>query len=195
VRAEGVSSLRTVGRLALIALALLGVAGCSEGRETESARERPPPASLRPPTVPPKPKLSFVHVIVRDGDLGSPVRGAVVSLAGRRGRTDRDGVARIKIGRHVRLPVTVVRRGYDPFRQRLQFRGKPKVGVRVFQAKLQWPRYGATPGRTQSHSFIHVRPPFRVVWSDAVGGLMEFPAVVSDGVAFVTNFSGGIRAF
>ncbi len=41
---------------------------------------------------------------------------------------------------------------------------------------------------------IHVRPPFRLVWSAPVGALIEFPAVVDDGVAYVSNFRGSIRA-
>ena len=136
-----------------------------------------------------------MHVIVLDGDKSTPVRGAEVRVGSRAGRTGRDGVAKIRIARHARLPVTVAKRGYDAYDQRLQFRGKPKVGVRVFQSKLQWLRYGATPGRTQAHPFIRVRPPFRVVWSRAVGGLMEFPAAVSDDVAFVSNYHGSVRAY
>ena len=91
-------------------------------------------------------------MIVFDGDTGAPVR--------RRRRAGRPlrpaaptthGVAKIRIARHSRLQVKVAKRGYDGFEQRLQFRNRPKVGVRVYQAKLQWPLYGANPGRTQSH--------------------------------------------
>ena len=64
------------------------------------------------------------------------------------GKTNYHGVAKIKIARHTRLQVKVAKRGYDGFRQRLQFRNRPKVGVRVYRADLQWPRYGASPGRT-----------------------------------------------
>ena len=67
--------------------------------------------------------------------------------------------------------------------------------MRVYQTKLQWLLYGATAARTQTHPFIHVRPPFRVVWSQAVGGLMEFPAAVDDDVAFVSNYHGSVRAY
>ena len=79
-------------------------------------------------------------------------------------------MAKIRIARHSRLQVKVAKRGYDGFEQRLQFRNRPKVGVRVYQAKLQWPLYGANPGRTQSHPLIRVRPPFRVVWSRPSAG-------------------------
>jgi outer membrane protein assembly factor BamB len=54
--------------------------------------------------------------------------------------------------------------------------------------------YGATPARTQAHLAIHVRPPFRVVWSRGLGSLIEFPAVVSDGVAYIGNIHGTVRA-
>ena len=168
------------------------LAGCSSGDRHVSQPSPSTPATLQAPAAPPH--LAFVHVIVLDGDRSTPVRGAVVHVGHYRGRTGHDGVAKIEIGRHARLPVTVSKNGYDPFEQRLQFRGKPKVGVRVYQSKLQWLRYGATPGRTQAHPDIRVRPPFRVVWSRAVGGLMEFPAGVSDDVAFVSNYHGSVRA-
>ena len=191
----GVSSLGRVRLPAvLLALALLG-AGCASERKAEPQRPQTPPAALRPPPKPePKPKRSKVHVIVFDGDTGAPVRGAVVHVGRFGGRTDHHGVAKIRIARHARLQVQVAKRGYDGFRQRLQFRNRPKVGVRVYQAKLQWTRYGATAGRTQSHPLIRIRPPFREVWSQAVG-LMEFPAVVDADVAFVANYQASVRAF
>ena len=185
-----------MGRLGVIALALLVLlAGCGGDQRKAQPTTGSAPADLRAPPPPPARHLSFVHVIVLDGDKSTPVRGAEVRVGSRAGRTGRDGVAKIRIARHARLPVTVAKRGYDAYDQRLQFRGKPKVGVRVFQSKLQWLRYGATPGRTQAHPFIRVRPPFRVVWSRAVGGLMEFPAAVSDDVAFVSNYHGSVRAY
>ena len=39
-----------------------------------------------------------------------------------------------------------------------------------------------------------IRPPFRVVWSRGVGSLIEFPAVVSEGVAFIANQRGHVWA-
>jgi outer membrane protein assembly factor BamB len=185
-----------VGNLGVRTLALLVplalLTGC--GTEKHAQPPGPPPAALQPPTVPAR-QLSWVHVIVLDGDLSTPVRGAAVRIGARTGRTGRDGVAKIRIGRHARFVVSVAKRGYESFRQRLQFRARPKVGVRVFQSKLQWPLYGATAARTQAQQFIHVRPPFRVVWSRAVGGLMEFPAVVDADVAFVSNYHGSVRAY
>ena len=122
---EGVSSLRSVGRIALIAVALCLLAGCGDDQHAQPEPARTPPAALRPPTTPPKPHLSYVHVIVLDGDTSAPVRAALVRVGTHAARTQRDGVARIRIGRHARLPVSVAKAGYDPYQQRLQFRGKP----------------------------------------------------------------------
>ena len=54
--------------------------------------------------------------------------------------------------------------------------------------------YGAVPGRTQSRPAIRVRPPFRQIWSRGFDGLLEFPAVVFEGVAYVGNAHGEIFA-
>ena len=54
--------------------------------------------------------------------------------------------------------------------------------------------YGADPQRTQAQTSISVRPPFRVVWSRGLGTLIEFPAVVQDGVAYIANAQGTVRA-
>src|SRR5919201_1639505 len=54
--------------------------------------------------------------------------------------------------------------------------------------------YGVNAKRTQSQPNIRLRPPFRIVWSRGMAGLLEFPAVVSNGVAFVANAWGSVRA-
>ena len=41
---------------------------------------------------------------------------------------------------------------------------------------------------------ISLRPPFRVVWSRGLGSLIEFPAVVYEGVAYIGNYKGTIYA-
>src|SRR5439155_890023 len=41
---------------------------------------------------------------------------------------------------------------------------------------------------------IRLRPPFRVVWTRGLGSLIEFPAVVDNGVAYIGNAHATIRA-
>jgi outer membrane protein assembly factor BamB len=135
-----------------------------------------------------------VHVTVVDGDRGRRVRGALVSI-GRHARvSDRLGVAKIHLKRRASLVVRVKRRGYAPVAQRFQFRNHPLRTVRVYQPALQWPMYGVTPNRTQAQPNIRLKPPFRIAWSRGMAGLLEFPAVVSNGVAFVANSWGSVRA-
>ena len=102
-----------------------------------------------------------------------PRRGRPGRLSTPRARSG-DGVARIRIGRHARLPVSVAKAGYDPYQQRLQFRGKPKVGVRVYQAKLQWPLL-RRHARPDAGAPVHPR-------SAAVQGRLERGRRRADGV-------------
>ena len=62
--------------------------------------------------------------------------------------------------------------------------------MRLYRDALQWTMYGANNRRTQAPPDIKVRPPFKVVWSRGVGSLVEFPAVVADGVAYVAQLQG-----
>jgi outer membrane protein assembly factor BamB len=54
--------------------------------------------------------------------------------------------------------------------------------------------YGANSRRTQAHGDIKLRPPFKVVWSRGIGTLIEFPAVITGGVAYIGNYKGTIYA-
>jgi len=74
------------------------------------------------------------------------------------------------------------------------FKASRKVTIRIFRPELQWPMYGATPERAQAQAHIRLRPPFRTVWSVGLGTLIEFPAVVDDGVAYIGNAHATIRA-
>jgi len=96
--------------------------------------------------------------------------------------------------RRAALVVRVKRRGYAPAAHRFQFRNHPLRTVRVYQPRLQWPMYGVTPTRTQVQPHISLRPPFRIAWSRGMAGLLEFPAVVDRGVAYVGNYWGSVRA-
>jgi outer membrane protein assembly factor BamB len=141
------------------------------------------------------PRSNAVRLGVVDGDLRTRVRGAVVQIGHLRARTNRKGWASIPLRHRGKLWVTVKKRGYDPLSTRIEFRNHPRMGVEIFQTKLQWRLYGANPARTQAQTSIRVRPPFKVVWAKPAGGLIEFPAVVDHGVAFIGNQVGTIRAF
>ena len=136
-----------------------------------------------------------VRVGVVDGDLRKRVRGAVVRIGQLKARTNRKGWAYLPLHHRGKLWVTVTKRGYDRLSTPIEFRNHPRMGVEIFQTKLQWRLYGATPARTQAQTSIHVRPPFKIVWAKPAGGLIEFPAVVDHGVAFIGNQVGTIRAF
>jgi eukaryotic-like serine/threonine-protein kinase len=180
--------------ITLLALALLaGLVACGADRraakrtaETTVAKISAARATVR--------TGSWVHVTVVDGDRGKRVPGALVRI-GRRARiSDHKGIARVHLARRGDLVVRVKRRGYTPKKQRFQFRDHPLRTIRVYQPALQWTMYGVNAKRTQTQPNIRLRPPFRVVWSRGMAGLLEFPAVVSDGVAYVANSWGSIRA-
>jgi outer membrane protein assembly factor BamB len=90
--------------------------------------------------------------------------------------------------------VTVSKEGYLTRTVRLWFRERPQSAVRIYQPRLQWPMYGAVPARTQAQTAIRLRPPFETIWSRGLGSLIEFPAVVSEGVAYIGNYRGTIYA-
>lgn len=148
-------------------------------------------ASAVEPDLPYRPD---VQVTVVDGDTNARVRGAHVTIGRLSARSDRHGVARIPLARRAALVTTAWKPGYAPSSVRLAFRQRPQSTIRIFHRSLQWTMYGAGPDRTQAQSAIRVRPPFRVVWSRGLGALVEFPAVVADGVAYVANEWGTVRA-
>jgi outer membrane protein assembly factor BamB len=176
---------RLPAALALVAL----VAGCASGLRL-SGRERGD--ADRPAQAAPRPRNVLVTVV--DGDTGRRVAGARVAIGRRSARTDHRGVAGVPILRRAALPVTVSRWGYGTRTVRLWFRQHPRSALRVYQTRLQWPVYGASAARTQTQGAIGLRPPFRVIWSRGLGSLVEFPAVVQDGLAYVGNYRGEIYA-
>ena len=141
-----------------------------------------------------KPRLRDVLVTVVDGDTQGRVARARVTIGRRTRATNRAGVAAVPIRRRTALLVTARHRGYIPRTVRLSFRRHPRSSIRLYQRGLQWPIYGVTPQRTQAQAAIRMRPPFEVVWSRGVGSLVEFPAVVWEGVAYVGNYRGTIFA-
>lgn len=133
-------------------------------------------------------------ITVVDGDHRTRVGGALVRLGKRQARTTEEGVATIHVPQRRNLNVTVSARGFSTRTVLAHFFDYRHVTVRVFKPELQWPIYGATAARSQSQVHIQLRPPFKTVWSVALGGMIEFPAVVSDGVAYIGNAGGTIFA-
>jgi outer membrane protein assembly factor BamB len=187
----------------LITLALL--AGCG----TTSRHEAVTTVAAQPSTVPKYPvpsrpvepdvprhraRPAAVQVTVVDGDTNRRVRGARVTIGRRAAHSDRHGVARVKLARRAALVTVASKPGYDARAVRLAFRTHPKSTIRIYRRSLQWTMYGADPHRTQSQPTLRVRPPFRIVWSRGLGTLIEFPAVVKDGVAYIGNARGTVRA-
>jgi outer membrane protein assembly factor BamB len=166
-------------------------AGCGS---TAAVRHVPAPPSQHAKPKPALPPPSAVLVTVVDGNTGARVRGAVVHVGGHTARTNRQGVARVMLRQHIALVTDVRARGYLSKSVRLPFRTHPQSTVRIYQPSLQWPMYGVDASRTQAQTDIHLRPPFRILWSRGTGSLTEFPAVVSEGVAYVGNYTGTVAA-
>jgi len=131
---------------------------------------------------------------VVDGDTGARVRSAFVRIGWLADRANRKGNAELLLRRRAPLLVSIRAAGYAERVLRMPFQHQRRVVARIYREGLQWPMYGATLARTQAHLAIRLRPPFRLVWSRGLGALIEFPAVVSDGVAYIGNIRGTIRA-
>jgi outer membrane protein assembly factor BamB len=131
-----------------------------------------------------------VHVTVLDGDTGSPVTGAVVSAPGAK----RHGLALLARPAVRSLTVTASAPHYEAHTERMQIGKSRKLTVELFRPDGQWLMYGATPARTQDQAAIRIRPPFKIVWSRYLGTLLEFPAVIDQGVAYLSNLHGQLFA-
>jgi outer membrane protein assembly factor BamB len=175
--------------LCVVAASLAGCGGKRSAEPPATTVGSPPPRHQAPAVT-----RRRVVVTVVDGDTRRRVRGALVRIGRLADRANRKGNAELRLRRLAPLVVSVDARGYGGRELRMPFQRRRRVVVRVYRDGLQWPMYGATPARTQAHTAIRVRPPFRVVWSRGLGSLIEFPAVVSDGVAYIGNSSGTVRA-
>src|SRR5256714_5734451 len=137
---------------------------------------------------------ALLVVTVVNGDTDRRVRGARVRIGHNADRADVHGVALIRVQRRAPYNVTINARGYAARTLREPFQRRRKVTMRIYRPALQWPMYGVSARRSQAQSQIRVRPPFRLVWSLGIGSMIEFPAVVSDGVAYIGNLHGTVRA-
>jgi outer membrane protein assembly factor BamB len=172
-----------------VAAACLVAAGCGHGSAVPPT-SAPPPAKHRPAA----PSGHRVVVTVVDGDTGRRVRGALVRVGPHANRAGTTGNAELRLRRPAPLVVAVSARGYEPRAVRMPFQRRRRVVVRLYQPGLQWRMYGADAARTQAHAAIRVHPPFRLVWSRGLGSLIEFPAVVADGVAYIGTYRGSVYA-
>jgi outer membrane protein assembly factor BamB len=159
------------------------------------------PTSVAPEAVvlpKPRPQARPTHtnalVTVVDGDTHERLRGARVVIGRRADYANRRGLAAVRLQRRAALEVRVSKAGYGTRTVRMPLQRRNRVTVRIYRSALQWPLFGGNARRTNAHPAIRVRPPFRVVWSRGLGSLVEFPAVVSEGVAFAGNFKGTIYA-
>ena len=169
-------------RLALLLVAAAVLVGCDWQHQPHAPSTR---ASGR---------LARVQVTVVDGDTNRRVPHARVTIGKHSAVSDRHGVARVPLPRRAALVTVAAKRGYTARAVRLPYRTHPQSTIRIFRPALQWSMYGVDPQRSQAQAAIRLRPPFRVVWSRGIGGLIEFPAVVADGVAYVGNARETIRA-
>jgi outer membrane protein assembly factor BamB len=186
-----------VRRAGLLLAGATLLAGCGAAHEAASV---PRAAARAPASAPaharhePDVRLHRVQVTVLDGDTNRPVPRARVRIGRRTAVADGRGVARVPILRRAALVTVAAKPGYARRAVRLAYRTHPKSTIRIYRPALQWSMYGVDPTRSQAQAAIRVRPPFRVVWSRGLGGLVEFPAVVDAGVAFAGNAHETIRA-
>ncbi len=180
---------RLVYPSALVAVLALGVSACSSGEETATT---PAPRAATPTVEQPAPPAPVAVIGVRDGDTSKPVRDATLKLGDETLELGSKGVARL--APRPRATVKVSARGYGPRVVDVSFRRQLVQSIDLWRPAAQWPVYGANPARTQAHSGIKLRPPFRVLWRRDLGALLEFPAVVWNGVAYVNSLDGWLRA-
>ena len=170
------------------------MSACGGGQAAEPALTQPAPKGPSRPALPPEHAFQRTFIRVLDGDLGTPVAGARVVLGGRSASANSDGQAAVPRLASGRVGARVAAPGYLRFHGRVRVSGARAVTIRIYRRSLQWPVYGVNPARTQFQSAIKLRPPFRRVWAKGIGGLVEFPAVVWKGVAYVNNMHGYVRA-
>ena len=133
-------------------------------------------------------------ITVLDGDRRKRVPGARVRVAGKSAIADRAGQVRIHVAHRGFLDVAISAGGFASRTIPVDFSSDRAATLRIYRPELQWPIYGATPQRTQAQLDIHLRPPFHLVWSVDLGSLIEFPAVVQDGIAYIGNARATVRA-
>ena len=187
-------------RLLVAAVALVAlVSACASVPDGVFEREAAPPprkvAQKRPkPPVKQQPKRTKVLVTVVDGDTHKRVKGARVVIGKRADYANPRGLAAVRIKHRTALEVRISKPGYATRTVRMPFKQRRQVTARLYRDSLQWTMFGANAQRTGTHTEIAIKPPFKVVWSRGLGSLIEFPAVVYEGVAYIGNYKGTIYA-
>jgi outer membrane protein assembly factor BamB len=176
-----------------LAAALLAtvVSACSGGHEKPQESATVPRPQQTPVRQPPAPPRTAVRVL--DGDTSKPVEAALVDVAGERTTTDSQGFAELGVARE-RATMRVSAPHYGARTVRVNFRKRLVGVVELWRPELQWPMYGVSAARAQVQPAIKIRPPFKVVWSRKLNGLLEFPATVWNGVAYIGNIHGELYA-
>ena len=141
-----------------------------------------------------KPKRTRALVTVVDGDTHRRLDGARVVIGRRAGYANTRGLASVRLKSRRWLEVEVTKPGYIARTLSMPYSQGRKVTVKLYKRSLQWTMFGANARRTSAHTGIKLRPPFRIAWSRGIGHLVEYPAVVSEGVAYVGNYKGHIYA-
>jgi hypothetical protein len=187
-----------IARVLLVAAVVALLAGCGGSGHRAASTTAPIKPKPKPKPVPhrahrPSSHAGQIRVTVLDGDRRVRVSNAIVNVRGQRSRTNRHGFTFMDAPRR-RLAVSVAARGYTPARFRVNFRARPWQTLRIYRPDLQWPFYGATEARTQAQPNLRLRPPFRLIWSRGLGHLIEFPAVVWNGFAYIGNQASTVQA-
>jgi outer membrane protein assembly factor BamB len=177
--------------LAVVVLAV-ACAAIPEALQPEEQAPQPKPAQVTPK--PPASRQVNALVTVVDGDTNRRLRGARVVIGPRAGYANKRGRAWVRVKRPAPLLVRASKPGYATRSVRLPLHRNRRGTVRLYRDALQWRLLGGNAQRTNAHTDIQLRPPFRRVWSRGVGSLVEFPAVVDQGVAFVANYKGHVYA-
>ena len=162
----------------------------------EDEAAAPPPTVAEKPIKRPakKPQRTKVLVTVVDGDTHRRLQGARVVIGKRADYANTRGLAAVRIKHRTALEVRISKPGYATRTVRMPFKQRRQVTARLYREALQWTMFGANAQRTSTHAEISIKPPFKVVWSRGLGSLIEFPAVVYEGVAYIGNYKGTIYA-
>jgi outer membrane protein assembly factor BamB len=172
---------------AFVGAVALAVSGCAEHARRAVPQVAAPHVAARAP-------LRQARLRVVDGDTGRTIVGAILSAFGRSARTNRLGIASLPLPERPYFTIRAGAPGYVPGSPSFGRTGGNRYTLELYRRDLQWPFYGGGPERQQAQPSIGLRPPFRIVWSRGLGGLLEFPAVVWQGRAYVTNDSGRVYA-